>query len=91
MRNGNEACLTTTSMKSGHRSKVKVVLALIQNRYRLESNISYSHRKSFQTPLNMPTQNFTLYSRIRYFGNIPTVQFMTGIPRNTESKPYMIS
>ena len=28
MRNGNEACLTTTSMKSGHRSKVKVVLAL---------------------------------------------------------------
>ena len=31
MRNGNEACLTTTSMKSGHRSKVKVVLALIIN------------------------------------------------------------
>ena len=29
MRNGNEACLTTTSMKSGHRSKVKVVLALV--------------------------------------------------------------
>ena len=28
MRNGNEACLTTTSVKSGHRSKVKVVLAL---------------------------------------------------------------
>ena len=29
MRNGNEACLTTNSMKSGHRSKVKVVLALL--------------------------------------------------------------
>ena len=28
MRNGNEACLTTTAMKSGHRSKLKVVLAL---------------------------------------------------------------
>ena len=28
MGNGNEACLTTTSMKSGHRSKLKIVLAL---------------------------------------------------------------
>ena len=27
MRNGNEACLTTTSIKSEHRSKFKVVLA----------------------------------------------------------------
>ena len=29
MRNGNEACLTTTSMKSGQRSKLNVVLALV--------------------------------------------------------------
>ena len=28
MRNGNEACLTTTSMKFGHRSELKVVPAL---------------------------------------------------------------
>ena len=39
MRNGNEACLTTTSIKSGHISKVKVVLALDMGFHRYNGSI----------------------------------------------------
>ena len=61
MRNVNEACLTTTSIKSGHRSKVKVVLALqethhktseVQNITTTDGNTHYTiyHSENDQEP-----------------------------------------
>ena len=55
MRNGNEACLTTTSMKSGHRSKVKVVLALGSelNTSRAKPMRSEEHTSELQSLTNL--------------------------------------